>query len=72
MFKLWLVGCLGFEPRLLGRKFNFATIRRFGEASTPEGDAGRAPSLHLFMPWHLSYNLGIITGKPQSGHAATW
>ena len=32
---------------------------RLGEASTPgDGSAGRAPSLHRVMPWHLAYKWG--------------
>jgi len=34
-------------------------FRRLGEASTPVGgNAGRVPSLHRIMPWHLPYNWG--------------
>jgi hypothetical protein len=35
--------------------------RHFGEAAIPEGNAGRAPSLHQFIPRHSPYNRGKIT-----------
>jgi hypothetical protein len=45
------------SPDWHGHKLKCVTFRRLGEASTPEGgDAGRAPSLHHLIPWHLPYN----------------
>jgi len=41
-FLLWLVGCMGFEPRLAF----WVKIQAPGG-----GNAGRAPSLHRIMPW---------------------
>jgi len=43
-FLLWLVGCMGFEPRLAF----WVKIQAPGG-----GNAGRAPSLHRIMPWFL-------------------
>ena len=41
--RLYLVGCLGTEPRWLCRKNEF--VRRLGEAAAlGEGSAGRAPA----------------------------
>jgi len=49
--QLWLEGYLGFEPIVV------KLIRK---------SAGRALSLRV-IPWHLPYNWGKSTEKPQSG-----
>jgi hypothetical protein len=64
--KLWLVGCLGTEPRLSQsqnggkRLMSGALVKplRLGERS-----ARRAPTLHR-KPWNLPYNWGKITENP--------
>ena len=53
--KLWLVGCLGSEPRLtqLQTRRCATFIKRLGETATSgERNAGRATTLHR-RPWHL-------------------
>jgi hypothetical protein len=39
----------GLNPEWLGHKFNFATIRRFGEASTPERGMRAVPRLCIIL-----------------------
>jgi hypothetical protein len=51
--KLWLVGCLGSEPRLAqSQTRGMQLVRRIGEATAPvEGECGPCPDF-LSIPWH--------------------
>jgi hypothetical protein len=42
-----MLGFLGSEPRLVMSKVRLAARRRPGEAETPDGNTGRAPSFGL-------------------------
>jgi hypothetical protein len=57
------------SPDWLSRKLKdceFCQALRWSRRAWGEGSAGRAPTLRR-IPWHLPYNLGKITEKPQSG-----
>jgi hypothetical protein len=66
--KLWLVGCLGSEPRLAqsqteGLRLFFV---RLGEAAAPGGGVRAVPRLCIVYPG-ICFTTEENHGKPQSG-----
>ena len=52
---LWLVGCLGFEPRLALSQTGIMRLLSGAYVKPPrlrEASAGSAPTLH-YIPWYL-------------------
>ena len=68
--KLWLVCCLGSEPRLVqlqpGGTRDICRALRWSCRAWGRA-CGLCQTLHC-KPWHLPYNRGKITEKPQSGY----
>jgi hypothetical protein len=56
------------NPDWLGRKFNLATIQRFGEASTPEGGRGLCSVVASFCALKFALQLRKSMEKPQLRH----
>jgi hypothetical protein len=67
--KLWLFGCLGSEPGLAVSQTGGMRRLSDSEVKPPRLVEGSATSATTFrrIPWHLPYNCGKITEKPQSG-----
>jgi hypothetical protein len=70
--KLWLVGCLGSEPRLAETQRYASIIRRLGEAAAPaEWGCGPCP-VFASIPWHLPYNWGKSWKTSVRGCPCSW
>jgi len=68
---IYLLTAIGLSP---GGSTHLHTIPRTTQITTEQHkyklmwkSAGRAPSLRV-LPWHLPYNWGKSTWKPQSGN----